>query len=56
LPLLPLAQAIIASGPQVVGRDHAFGVRGSGFTGWQRAKQALDDHLVNGSMGGTCTI
>ncbi|HYP09947.1 MAG TPA: hypothetical protein VEQ86_00520 [Xanthobacteraceae bacterium] len=33
--------------PQVVGRDHVFGVRGNGFTGWQRAKQALDDHLVN---------
>jgi len=41
------AQAIIASVPQVVGRDHVFGVRGNGFTGWQRAKQALDDHLVN---------
>ena len=47
LPLLPLAQAIIASVPQVVGHDHVFGVRGNGFTRWQRAKQALDDHLVN---------
>jgi integrase len=47
LPLLPLARAIIASVPERVSRDHLFGdCSGVGFTGWQKAKQALDDRLL----------
>jgi integrase len=48
LPLLELAQAIIDSVPQMVGRDHLFGERSTGgFGAWWRAKAALDARLGN---------
>jgi integrase len=46
LPLLPLAQAIIAAVTERAGRDHLFGERSvSGFTGWGAAKNDLDERL-----------
>jgi integrase len=43
LPLPPLAQAIIASVPHMVGTDYLFGSRrGDGFRTWHRGKAALD--------------
>ena len=43
LPLLGLAQEIIASIKQRAGRDHLFGERSSGgHTGWDRSKKDLD--------------
>jgi integrase len=48
LPLLPLAQAIIAPVTERAGRDHLFGDRSvNGFTGWGAAKNDLDDRLDN---------
>jgi integrase len=47
LPLLPMAQTIIDSVPQVVGRDYLFGVFGDGYTGWSDGKAKLDDRLGN---------
>ena len=45
LPLPPIAEAIIASVPRMVGRDHLFGARASGFTSWPFAKKRLDVQL-----------
>jgi len=43
LPLPPMALDIIASVPQLVGRDQLFGARSQvGFTAWDKEKQALD--------------
>ena len=42
LPLLPMGLDIIKTVPRMVGRDQLFGVRGVGFTGWSRGKEALD--------------
>ena len=42
LPLLPMMLDIIKTVPRMVGRDQLFGVRGVGFTGWSRGKEALD--------------
>src|SRR5262249_32659637 len=41
----PIAEAIIASVPQMVGRDHLFGERASGFSSWAHAKKQLDIQL-----------
>jgi integrase len=42
LPITPSVALILDSVPQVAGRDHVFGIRGYGFTGWDAAKKALD--------------
>jgi integrase len=48
LPLLGLAQSIIASIPQRTGRDHVFGTRSSGgHTGWDRCKKDLNARLAD---------
>jgi integrase len=43
LPLLPMATAIIESVPRQVGREQLFGTRGTGFGGWSRCKEDLDE-------------
>ena len=45
LPVLPMMSSIIGSVPHIVGRDPLFGLRGAGFSGWQRGKDALDARL-----------
>jgi integrase len=45
IPMSEPARAILASRPHV--RDHVFGLRANGFTGWDFAKQALDARLPN---------
>jgi integrase len=42
LELPPLARDIIRAIPERVGRDQLFGLRGTGFSGWGRAKKRLD--------------
>jgi integrase len=45
LPLGSLSREIIASVPQVVGRDALFGARSGRFTSWAEHKRALDARL-----------
>jgi integrase len=45
LPLPPLAWTILNSVSRSTTPDHLFGSRGAGFTGWGRAKAALDARL-----------
>jgi integrase len=48
LPLSGLAQGIIESVPQQIGRDHLFGARAPrGFSAWASAKDDLDARLGN---------
>jgi hypothetical protein len=47
LPITSSMAATFDSVPHIVGRDHLFGERSAtGFAGWVRAKQALDDRLM----------
>jgi len=47
LPITSSMAAIFDSVPHIAGRDHLFGERSAtGFAGWVRAKQALDDRLT----------
>jgi integrase len=45
LPLSALAQSVIDATPRIVGRDHLFGERASGFTSWAHGKATLDTRL-----------
>jgi integrase len=46
IPLPKQAVAIISSMPRVLGRDHVFGTGRSGFSGWSKAKLALDARIA----------
>jgi integrase len=43
LPLMPMAADIIASVPRMLSREQLFGTRGTGFGGWSRCKEDLDE-------------
>ena len=45
LPVLPMMSSIIEAVPHIVNRDQLFGLRGAGFSGWERGKDALDARL-----------
>lgn len=45
LPVLPMMSSILEAVPHMAGRDQLFGLRGAGFSGWQRGKTALDARL-----------
>jgi integrase len=46
IPLSPLALSIIGDAPQRDGRDHLFGEGTGAFSGWSKAKAALDRRIL----------
>ncbi len=46
IPLSPLALSIVRAVPQREGRDHLFGEGSGAFSGWSKAKAALDRRIL----------